>query len=107
MNVLIKLDYKPQTEAWKPVDTSTTHSSQIYSPLHIICNLTKRKLLSGVWGESEAEHRHGSNQDTRDDQVEEVVQGPPPDVDLEGDVKVGLRTAVIRLGIPLSRHILI
>ena len=69
--------------------------------------LTEAEFLPRVWRQREAEHRHGGDQQARHDQVEEVVQGPPPDVDLEGDVKVGLRTAVIRLGIPLSRHILI
>jgi hypothetical protein len=29
------------------------------------------------------------------DQVEEVVEGSPPDVDGEGDVDVGLRAAVV------------
>ena len=61
---------------------------------------TQWQLLPRVWGQSEAQHRHGGDQHTRDDQVEEVVQGSPPDLDLESDVKVGLGTAVIHLSIP-------
>ena len=60
-------------------------------------NPTQWQLLPRVRGQREAKHRHGGDQHARDDQVEEVVQGSPPDLDLESDVKVGLGTAVIHL----------
>ena len=63
-------------------------------------NPTQWQLLPRVGGQREAKHRHGGDQHARDDQVEEVVQGSPPDLDLESDVKVGLGTAVIHLSIP-------
>ena len=43
-------------------------------------------------------------QDTGDDQVTEVVEGPPPDLDCEGDVKVGSRTALVENFIPFCRN---
>ena len=61
---------------------------------------TEGQLLPGVRGQGEAQHRHRGDQHTRDDQVEEVVQRPPPDLDLESDVKIGLRTTVVHLGVP-------
>lgn len=39
-------------------------------------------------------------QDAGDDQVAEVVQGPPPDLDCEGDVQVGSRAAIVENFIP-------
>ena len=57
--------------------------------------LTQWQLLPGVWGQREAQHRHGGDQETRHDQVGEVVQRPPPDLDGEGDVKIRLRAAII------------
>ena len=67
--------------------------------------LTQRQLLPGVRGQGKAQHRHGGDQQTRDDQVGEVVERPPPDLDLEGDVEVGLGTAVVHLGVPHCRHV--
>ena len=43
-------------------------------------------------------------QDTGDDQVTEVVESPPPDLDCEGDVQVGSRTALIENFIPFGRN---
>ena len=57
--------------------------------------LTQRQLLPGVRGQGEAKQRHGGDQDTRDDQVEEVVERPPPNVNSESDVHIGLGAAVI------------
>ena len=62
-------------------------------------NPTQWQLFPRVGGQREAKHRHGGDQHARDDQVEEVVQGSPPDLDLESDVKVGLGTAVIHLSV--------
>ena len=57
--------------------------------------VTKRQLLPRVWGESEVQHRHGGYQEARHDQVVEVVQSSPPQLDHEGDVQIRLRAAVV------------
>ena len=69
-----------------------------YQIIHLInCNsLTKGQFLPRVRGESEAEQGHAGDEDAGHDQVEEVVERPPPDVDGEGDVHIGLRAAVVR-----------
>ncbi len=66
--------------------------------------LTERELLARVWREREAEQRHGRDEDARHDQVEEVVERPPSDVDLEGDVDVGLGAAVVVDLVALAGH---
>ena len=66
--------------------------------------LTKTQFLSRVRGESKAQHCHGGDQETRHDQVEEVVESSPPDLDGEGDVHVRLRATFINDAVPLTRH---
>ena len=68
---------------------------------------TQRELLPRVRGQREAQHRHGGDQQTRHDQVEEVVERPPPDLDGEGDVQVGLRATLINNFISFSGNSLI
>ena len=66
--------------------------------LYIIEDLlfpTQGEFLPRVWWQREAEHRHGGDQQTRHDQVEEVVHRPPADLDCVGDVQVGLGTTVV------------
>ena len=65
---------------------------------------TERQLLPGVRREGEAEQGHAGDEDAGDDQVEEVVESPPPDPDGEGDVHVGLRAALVHYRIPLAGH---
>ena len=60
-----------------------------------VFQLTKRQLLARVWGQGEVQHRHGGYQEARHDEVVEVVEGPPPQLDDEGDVQIRLRAAVI------------
>ena len=69
--------------------------------------LTKTQFLSRVRGESEAQHCHGGDQETRHDQVEEVVESSPPDLDGEGDVQVWLRATLINNFISFSGDSLI
>ena len=57
--------------------------------------ITKGKFLPAIWGQSEAQHRHAGDQKAGDDEVGEVVHRPPPDLDGEGDVQVGLRTTLV------------
>ena len=66
--------------------------------------LTECQLLPWVRGESEAEQGHAGDEDAGHDQIEEVVESPPPDVDSEGDVHVGLGTAVVRHTVLLTGH---
>ena len=66
--------------------------------------LTECQLLPWVRGQSEAEERHAGDENTGDDEVEEIVESPPPDVDGEGDVHVGLRAAVVRHAVLLPGH---
>ena len=66
---------------------------------------TERQLLPGVRREGEAEQGHAGDEDAGDDQVEEVVESPPPDPDGEGDVHVGLGTALVHDVVPFSRHV--
>ena len=65
---------------------------------------TQSELLSGVRGQREAEERHAGDENTGDDEVEEVVESSPPDVDGEGDVHIGLRAAVVRHAVLLPGH---
>ena len=58
--------------------------------------LTECQLLPWVWRESEAKQGHAGDEDAGHNQVEEIVECPPADVDGEGDVHIGLRTAVVR-----------
>ena len=63
---------------------------------------TQRELLPRVRGQREAQHRHGGDQQTRHDQVREVVECPPADLDDERDVQIRLRVAFVDNLIPLS-----
>ena len=65
--------------------------------------LTERKFLSRVWGQSEAEDCHGGDEKTRHDQIIEIIHRPPSDLDGEGDVQVGLGTTLIDHLISLGR----
>ena len=67
-------------------------------------NVTEGQLLPRVRGEGEAEQCHAGDEDTRDDQVEEVVESSPPHLDGEGDVHVGFRAALVHDTVPLARH---
>ena len=69
-----------------------------------MARLTKTELLPRVWGQREAQHSHGGDQEARHDQVVEVVHRPPPDLDGEGDVKIGLRATLINHLVPFCRH---
>ena len=74
------------------------------SPFSTSSSLTKSEFLPRVRGQSEAEERHAGDENTGDDEVEEIVESPPPDVDGEGDVHVGLRAAVVRHAVLLPGH---
>ena len=65
---------------------------------------TQSQLLSGVRGQREAQHRHGGDQQTRHDQVEEVVHRPPADLEGVGDVQIRLGTAVVDNFVSLGGH---
>ena len=65
---------------------------------------TKCQLLSGVRGQREAQERHAGDEDTGDDQVEEVVESSPSDLDGEGDVDVWLGTTLVHDRVSLARH---
>ena len=86
--------------------TRTGHISGVIvsAVSQIIFTLTQSQLLSRVRGQSEAQHRHGGDQETRHDQVGEVVQGSPSDFDHKGDVKVRLGTTVVNDLVPISRN---
>ena len=65
---------------------------------------TEAQLLSRVWGQREAEDCHGSDEETRHYQVEEIVESSPPDFDNVGDVKVGLGATVVDNLVSLGRN---
>ena len=65
---------------------------------------TQSQLLSRVWRQREAEDRHGSDEEARHDQVEEIVESSPPDFDNVGDVKVGLGATVVDNLVSLGRN---
>ena len=67
--------------------------------------LTECKFLPRIWGEREAQQRHAGDEDAGHDQVEEVVERAPADVDGEGDVHVGLGAALIHDAVPLPGHV--
>ena len=67
-------------------------------------SLTECEFLPRVRGESEAEQGHAGDEDAGHDQVEEVVESSPPDLDGEGDVHVRLRATFINDAVPLTRH---
>ena len=64
---------------------------------------TEGQLLPGVWREGEPEDCHAGDQDAGDDEVEEVVEGPPPDLDGDGDVQVRRGAALVPHLVPLGR----
>ena len=66
--------------------------------------LTQRELFPRVWRESESKDGHGGDEEAGHDQVEEVVEGPPPDPHHKGDVQVRFGTAVVDHFVPGSRH---
>ena len=66
--------------------------------------ITKRQFFSRVWWQSEAKDGHGGDQDAGDDEVAEVVQGPPPDLDGEGDVQIGSWTTFVEDLVTLGGH---
>ena len=57
--------------------------------------ITKGKFLPAIWGQCEAQDRHAGDEKAGDDEVGEVVHRPPPDLDGEGDVQVGLGTTLV------------
>ena len=65
---------------------------------------TEGQLLPGVWREGEPEDCHAGDQDAGDDEVTEVVEGPPPNLDGEGDVQVGGGAALVVDSVPHRRH---
>ena len=73
-----------------------------FEKLYVCWTLTQSELLPGVRGQREAQHRHGGDQQTRHDQVREVVECPPADLDDERDVQIRLRVAFVDNLIPLS-----
>ena len=68
------------------------------------CPPTQWEFFSGVRGQREPQHRHGGDQEARHQQIVEVVEGPPPDLDGEGDVQVRFGTAVVDDLISLGRN---
>ena len=66
--------------------------------------ITKGKFLPAIWGQCEAQDRHAGDEKAGDDEVGEVVHRPPPDLDGEGDVQVGLRAAVVDHLVPDGGH---
>ena len=77
--------------------TRTGHNSGVIvsAVSQIIFTLTQSQLLPRVRGQSEAQHRHGGDQEARHDQVEEVIHRPPPDLEDVGDVEIRLGAAVV------------
>lgn len=67
--------------------------------------LTQGDLLSGVSGQQEDKECEGGDEDAGDEEVESVVERPPPHHHGEGHVGVRLLTAVIETLIPLSRNL--
>ncbi len=90
-----------------PVQHSYSYSrlrEYVLSDLH---SLTQCELLSRVRREGEPEQRHGRDEHAGHDQVEEVVERPPPDVDLERDVDVGLGAAVVLTEVAVAGNALV
>ena len=65
---------------------------------------TQGQFLPRVRGEGEAQHRHAGDEDAGDDEVTEVVEGPPTYLDGEGDVQVGGGAALVPHLVPLGRN---
>ena len=63
---------------------------------------TQTKFLPRVWWKGEPQDGHGGDEDAGHDEVEEVVEGPPPDLDGEGDVQVGGGAALVPHFVPLG-----
>ena len=66
--------------------------------------LTEGELLARVRRQRESEHRHGRDEHAGDDEVEEVVEGPAPDLDHERHVQVRLGAAVVEHLVALARN---
>ena len=73
---------------------------------YIYSNLfpTEGEFLARVRRQRKAEHGHGGDEDAGHDEVEEVVEGAPPDLDGEGDVQVGGGAALVPHLVPLGRN---
>ena len=69
-----------------------------------MCGLTQGELLPRVRRQRESEQGHGRNENTRYDEIEEVVESSSSDVNREGDVHVRLRTTIIGHAVLLPRN---
>ena len=67
-------------------------------------SLTKSKLLSSIRGQREAKQSHGRDENTGNNEIEEVVEGSPANVDSKGDINIGLGAAVVGHRILFTRH---
>lgn len=67
--------------------------------------LTQRDLLSGVGRQQEDEECERGDEDAGDEEVESVVERPPPHDHGEGHVGVRLLTAVVETLAPPSRNL--
>ena len=66
---------------------------------------TESDLLALVRRQDEGEQREHGDESARDDEVEAVVESSTADVDVERDVDVRLRTAVVLTNVPLCRRV--
>ena len=66
--------------------------------------LTQWKFFSWAWRQSETKYSHRCNENTGNNEIEEVVECSPSNLDDECDVQVGLGTTVIKNLIAFSRN---
>ena len=66
--------------------------------------LTQWKFFSWVRRQSETKYSHRCNENTGNNEIEEVVEGSPANVDSEGDINIGLGAAVVGHRILFPRH---
>lgn len=86
----------------KELSTIVKALRQVISSVFVCVLLTQWDLLPRVSRQKEDKQSQSGDQDTRDEQVEAVVEGPSPHHHGEGDVRIRLLAAVVKTLVRLS-----
>lgn len=69
-----------------------------------VIQLTQRQFLAGIGWQGESQNGHAGNQDTRHDQVEEIVKSPPSDDHHERYIYIRFWAAIVINFVSFTGH---